>query len=304
MASTVRSITANWLGGFKSFETRKRYKKDVVLWQRWCRDVGIHPLDCSTVNCQAFVDWMGTQYAVSSVRSRSNGVSLWFSALVKGGVIPANGMKGVKLPALVKSATVSDCVLSEDDVTAIMGHAASFGPRWEWLVAMTAYGGCESAEALRVRGGDVRTWEGRTLVRVRSRGNVVREIPVDGRLEVLTLGLQAVFAANSALGGVFQARYATARIAVIASGALGRHVKQQDLRRFAIRRQFDRGVPVGVIAKWLGHKTDRWVRQMLGVGDPFDDVSAEDVIDLIFVEPDGGRFGSGIAPDSPALAAP
>lgn len=304
MASTVRSVTANWLGGFKSFETRKRYKKDIVLWQRWCAEVGIHALDCSTLNCQAFVDWMGTQYAVSSVRSRSNGVSLWFDALVRARIIPANGMKGVKLPRLVKSATVADCGLSEDDVALIMGHAASFGPRWEWMVAMTAYGGCESAEALRVRGMDVRAWEGRTLVRVRSKGGVVREIPVDGRLEVLTLGLQAVFASNSLLGGTFQARYATMRIARIGSEALGRHVKQQDLRRFAIRRQHDRGVPPEVIAKWLGHKTDRWVRQMLGLSDPFDDVSAEDIRNLIFVEPDGGRFGSGIAPDSPAHAVP
>jgi hypothetical protein len=72
----------------------------------------------------------------------------------------------------------------------------------------------------------------------------------------------------------------------------------QDMRRWAVRRQHERGVPVPVIAKWLGHTTDRWVRQTLRLTDAVAEVTAAEVISSILVEPDGDRFGSGQAPDS------
>jgi len=295
--ASVRSITAHFLGGYASVHTRKRYKKDIVTWQRWCALVDIHPLDCTQVNAQLFVDWMVSQYTSTSVASRVCGVAKWFDALVAAGVLKSHGLHSVKLP---KRVIVLDASLmpSDDEMVQVMRAFAWRGPRWEWLAAMVAWGGCDCAEALRVRKTDVRTWEGKTLVTVRSRRGNRREIPVDGRLEVLTLGLTAVFAATTTLGGTFGSKYATETINEVASGAVGRRLTVQDMRRWAVHRQFQRGVSTAVIAKWMGHTNDRYVRQTLRLLDPVALVSQADVVAQIVVEPDGDRFGSGSVHDS------
>jgi integrase len=100
-----------------------------------------------------------------------------------------------------------------------------------------------------------------------------------------------VFAATTTLGGAFGSKYATETINDIASKAVGRRLTVQDMRRWAVRRQFLRGVPTAVIAKWLGHTNDRYVRQTLRLLDPVSLVSQADVIAQIKVEPDGDRFG-------------
>jgi len=298
--ASVRSVTAHHLGGYASIHTRKRYKKDIVTWQKWCLLVDIHPLDCTVVNAQLFVDWMASQYTSTSVASRVCGVAKWMDALVDAGVLKVHGLHSVKMPKRV-IVLDSSTVPSDDEMVIVMSAFSARGPRWEWLVAMVAWGGCDCAEALRIRKTDVRTWEGKTLVTVRSRRGNRREIPVDGRLEVLTLGLTAVFAATTTLGGSFGSKYATETINDVASKAVGRRLTVQDMRRWAVRRQFERGVPIPVIAKWLGHKNDRYVRQTLRLLDPVSLVSQADVIAQIKVEPDGNRFGSGSAPDSVIL---
>ena len=295
--ASVRSITAHHLGSYASIHTRKRYKKDIMTWQRWCILVGIHPLDCTQVNAQLFVDWMVSQYTSASVSSRVCGVARWMDALVDGGVVKSHGLHSVKLPKRVVALS-SDCLPSDDEMVLVMDAFAGRGPRWEWLVAMVAWGGCDCAEALRIRKTDVRTWEGKTLVTVRSRRGNRREIPVDGRLEVLTLGLAAVFAATTSLGGSFNSKHGTETINDVASKAVGRRLTVQDMRRWAVQRQYDRGVPVPVIAKWLGHTNERNVRQTLRLLDPVAQVRQSDVIAQIVVEPNGDRFGSGSAPDS------
>ena len=57
-----------------------------MTWQRWCALVGIHPLDCTQLNAQMFVDWMVSQYTSASVSSRVCGVAKWMDALVDGGL--------------------------------------------------------------------------------------------------------------------------------------------------------------------------------------------------------------------------
>lgn len=294
---TVRSVTANFLASYPSIHTRKRYKKDIVTWQRWCAEQGVHPLDCSVANAQQFVAWMSAQYTPTSVASRVCGVAKWFDALVDAGVLRAHGLHSVKLPKREIVLNL-ESIPTDDEMMLVMAEAAKLGPRWEWLAGMVAWAGCDCQEALRVRGVDVRTWEGKTLVTVRSRKQNRREIPVDGRLEVLTVGLQSVYAPTTPLAGTMTSEWATIRLGKIASAATGRRLNVQDMRRWAVRRQFERGVPVPVIARWLGHTTDRWVRQTLRLTDEVAEVTAAEVISSILVEPDGGRFGSGQAPDS------
>lgn len=294
---TIRTVTANFLGSYASTHTRKRYKKDIVTWQRWCADHGVHPLDCSAENAQRFADWMSANYTPTSVASRVCGVTKWFDALVDARILKSHGLHSVRLPK--RSVQLNpDTIPSDDDMMLVMAQAAELGPRWEWLAGMVAWAGCDCQEALRVRGMDVRTWEGKTLVTVRSRKGNRREIPVDGRLEVLTVGLQAVYASHTPLAGTVTSEWATIKLGEVASRAVGRRLNVQDMRRWAVRRQHERGVPVPVIAKWLGHTTDRWVRQTLRLTDAVAEVTAADVISSILVEPDGDRFGSGQAPDS------
>jgi len=186
---------------------------------------------------------------------------------------------------------------SDDEMRLVVEKAAEMGPRWEWIVSMIGWAGCDCGEILRVTKQDVRTWEGRTLVKVQSRRGRFREIPVDGRLEVLTLGLAAVFAPSTSLAGVSSSSYAAQTVNKVAKAAVGRSVTVHDMRRWAVRRQFERGVDVAVIARWLGHSTDQWVRDTLKLN-PVGDVTFQDVVEQIVVEPDGERFGSGSERDS------
>lgn len=295
--ATVRGVTARYLGGFQSPQTRLRYKKDIMLWQKFCLENGYHALNCQTAICQEFVNWMALTKTPGSVRARVAGVSGWFDAMVAARIVPSNGMRGVKTPKL-GAYCPSESPVGDADVDLVMRKLADVGPRWEWLLGMVAFGGCEPVDAVRVRGVDVRTWEGRTLVRVRSRYGHVREIPVDGRLEVLTLGLSQVFAPSSPLGGVSSPVYVANKLRKVASEAVGRPVTMMDLRRYAIRRQYARGVAPEVIAAWLGHNQDLFVRRTLGLPSAVKAVKQQQMLDSIVIEDDGGRFGSGLAPDS------
>lgn len=296
--ATVRGVTVRYLGGLGSPQTRLRYKKDIMLWQRFCEDHGYHALDCRTVVCQEFVDWLASSRTAGSARARVCGVSGWFDALVDARIVPSNGMRGVKLPRSGPYVAAPD-VVSDDDVAAIVRSVAELGPRWEWMLGMVAFAACEPVDVVRIRGVDVRTWEGRTLVRVRSRYGKVREVPVDGRLEVLTLGLSEVFAPSSPLGGVTAPVYMANKLRKRASDVLGRNVTMMDLKRYAVRRQYARGVAPEVIARWMGHSSDALVRRTLGLPSAVSAVSRDEMLGSIVVEDDGGRFGSGRAPDSP-----
>jgi integrase len=276
-----------------------------MTWQRFCDASGIHALDGSFVNAQQFADWLALQYTPTSVHSRFSGVRQWFDHLLFEGIIAGHGFREAKCVKRVRS-DISFVALSDDDLVAVMTAAGVKGPRWEWLAGMVAFCGLDCAEALRVTPTDVRTWEGRTLVRITSRRGTLREIPVTGRLELLTLGLSSVFSPVTSLGGSATALsadrrsdYASVQISRIASTALGRPVTVQDLRRAAVRRQYERGVEPAVIAKWMGHATDRWVRETLGLRNPVSDVTTADVLEQIVVDPSGETFGAGLAPDSP-----
>ena len=267
-----------------------------MTWQRWCAEVGVHPLDCTTAHAQAFVDWMLAKYTLASVASRRTGVAKWFDALVEAGIVPVHGLHSVSLPKRGPRQAFTG-MPSDDEMRLVVEKAAEMGPRWEWVVSMIGWAGCDCGEILRVTKQDVRTWEGKTLVKVQSRRGRYREIPVDGRLEVLTLGLAAVFAPATSLAGVSSSSYAAQTVNRIAKGAVGRTVTVHDMRRWAVRRQFERGVDVAVIARWLGHSTDQWVRDTLMLN-PVGDVTFQDVVEQIVVEPDGERFGSGSERDS------
>lgn len=268
-----------------------------MLWQRWCRENDVHALDGSALNATLFIEWLEGNYSSSSVLSRFSGVSRWFDHLLEHGVIKGHGFRNVKRPKRVREFS-SFRIPTESEMELLLEHAAAVGVRWEWLVGMMAYCGLDSAEALRIKSSHIRTWEGRTLVTVSSRRGKRREVPVDGRLEVLTLGLASVFGPTTPLAGSLTSDWVQKRLKALSVASVGRHVTVQDLRRHATMRQAERGVPVAVIAKWLGHSTDEWVRTTLGMENPVAEVSTADVVELIVVEPNGDRFGAGLAPDS------
>lgn len=295
--STVRASTARFLAKQKNHHTRARYKQDILLWKTFCAEHNLHALDGSFFAAQLFSEWLESRYTSSSVHSRFSGVRRWFDQLLRDGVIKNHGFRNVVLPK--RDRRVNELVIpTEDEVAAMVLEASKAGPRWEWLVSMIAYGGAECAEAQRVRSTDVRSWEGRTLIRLRSRAGYTREVPVDGRLEVLTLGLAGVFAPTTPLGPTVQLRYVRTRLTQFSTAGCGRVLNILHLRRFAVKRQADRGVPVAVIARWLGHRRDDEVRHTLQMATPMDAVTTDDIVKLIQVEPDGGRFGTGRAADS------
>ena len=267
------------------------------MWQRWCKENGVHALDANWRHCQAFIDDLRGKYAATSVQSRVSALTCWFDALMKAGIIHGHGWRDAWTPRPFRRVE-TPYVPSELELRKIMDEAGKAGPRWEWLVGMVAYCALEPAEALRVRGMDVRTVDGQTLVRVRGRAERARDVAVSGRLEVLSLGLAAVFAASSPLFGVVTPEYVSGRIKRFTMAAIGQPLNAQVLRRASVHRQYQRGVDPLIISKWLGHTNERWVRRVLALPSRLRQVSLEDVIAAIAVEDDGGRFGAGVETDS------
>lgn len=309
--STVRSSTARFLGSLPSVHTRRRYKKDIMTWQRFCVLADINALDGSAENAQAFLDWLSTQYTPKSAVSRSSGVRRWFDALLADGIIKGHGFRNIKSIPIPKNQVQLE-ELTENDLALIMTEAKSKGPRWEWLVGMIAYCGVDAAEALRVRCTDIMTVDARTVIAITSRRGTKRRIPVNGRLEMLTLGLASVFAPTTSLGGSImsvrgadkRSDYACTQVGKIATAALGRRVTVQDLRRNAVVRQYRRGIEIPVIAKWMGHATDRWVKETLGLANPVDSVTQDDVLSQIVVEPGDALIERDLGFDSQLDACP
>lgn len=298
MNQSLRSATAKYLSSCTTPASRTKNIQHLRTWQTYCTEAGISLLDVRGDNAQAFVEWMLLRYTPESTRLRAMGVRRWLDALVASRVIRGHGFGHVVLPPEGKRKTAQRA-LSDDEVRLLMSEAAKLGPRWEWLVGMLCFGGVEVAEILRIRSTDVRTWEGRTLVRVRTQTRKDREIPVNGRLEVLTVGLAAVFAPTTGLFGKTNAKSVREQLGKLTTATLGRNVTARQLRATAIARQYERGVPIPVIAKWLGLGHEKQVRLILGLEfrSPVEDVTDEDVAEQIVLEDDGDRFGSGSPAD-------
>lgn len=303
--TTVRQATGHFLASRSSIHTRRRLKKDIMTWQRYCALAGSHALDGSLANAQGFFEYLLANYTPSSAISRLSGVRNWFDCLLENGIIHGHSFREVKR-APVRPAVVEHVEFTDDELQEIMDEAARKGPRWEWLAAMVAYCGLDAAEALRVRSIDVEERDGRTIVHVISRRGIKRALPVHGRLELLTLGLASVFAPTTSLAApvtspVLRSDYTAVQVGKIATRALGRPVSLQQLRRNAVIRQYRRGVQPEVIAKWLGHTTDKWVKQTLGLLNPVDKVSAEDVLEAIVAGPADGPPAMPLETDLNAL---
>ncbi len=281
--ATVRAATARFLASQKSVHTRSRYKKDIITWKKFCQESDLHALDGSFLNAQLFSEWLEERYTPSSAISRFSGTTRWFDALLHEGIVKGHGFREVTLPKRVRKLSKVS-MPTEDEMAAMMKAAESKGIRWEWALGMVAYCGLDCAEVTRIRSTDVRTWEGQTLIRVRSRAGHVREVPVNGRLEVLSIGLSGVFAPTTALAPTDSSQYLTMGLGSVSLKAIGRKVTVQDLRRFAVKRQADRGVPVPVIAKWVGHTTDLWVRQTLNMLNDVSSITQQQVNEMIRVE--------------------
>lgn len=287
--STVRQATATFLSSKASVHTRRRLKKDIVTWQKYCASVGVHPLDGSVANAQGFFHYLSASYSPSSAISKFSGVRTWFDCLLDHGIIKGHGFRETKRAKLPKKA-IQVVEFSDDELQQIMDCAGKRGPRWEWVVAMVAYCGVDAAEALRVRSIDVEQVDGRTIVNIVSRRGTRRKLAVHGRLELLTLGLASVFAPTTSLAGpvasaVPRSDYTAVQVGKIATAALGRRVSLQDLRRNAVVRQYRRGVEPAVIAKWMGHSKDEWVKQTISYVNPVASVSVADVFDQIVAGP-------------------
>lgn len=290
----LKTVTAQYLSPM-SVETRKATLRHLRTWQKFCDTHGFHVLDGRVQNAEAFADHLRTTYTPKSAFNRFVAVRAWFDLLARERVIKAHGFGAVEF--LSPDITPKPVrILPDAALERIMEAAKGHGPRVEWLMGMLCFAGVDISEACQVRSTDIRTWEGRTLVRIRTSSRLTREVPVNGRLEVLTLGLAAVFAPTTRLVGTNRPK-ANEMVREITLEALGEPYVPRELRRTAIERQLRRGVDLAVVARWLGYDEVGQLRRLIGQVDPVALVTDSDVVEKIVVEDDGDRFGSGSAPD-------
>lgn len=295
---TVKGVTAQFLSRHESRFTRYRYRRDIQLWRRFCAETDRHALDGSVDAGQAFWHWMEAQYPVMSCKTRFSGVVQWFDALVEGRIVKGHGLRQVKKTPTKRYRSPEVRRFSDDEIIALMEWFRRKSPRYEWFVGMVAYCGLDCGEVLRIRSSDVRYWDGRCLVKVVNRHGRSREVPVSGRLEVLTLGLSEIYGPTVPLCGVQNSQYVIDLLKLGTQEVLGKRITFLELKRWAVWRQYDRGVPIPVLAKWLGHRTEKWVRMTLRVDSDVWATKPEDVFAAIDTAIDGHSHGSGQKPDS------
>lgn len=290
--ATVKSVTAQFLSQYESRFSRYRYRKDIQLWRRFCDETGRHPLDGSVDSGQAFWHWMEAQFPLMSCKSRFSGVLQWFDALVEGRIIKGHGLRTVKKTPGKYKPKRPPRKLDDAELDVLLAWFRRKGPKYEWFVAMVAYCSLTPAEVLAVRKSDVRYWDGRCLLTVRNRKGWRREIPLTGRLEMLTVGLGEVFGPTVPLCGFQTAEHMIDLLKKASTEVLDKSVTFFELRRNAVIRQSDRGVPPAVLAKWLGHRTDKWVRITCRIDGDVWATTPEQVFEHVDVSMDSRSYGS------------
>ena len=167
--------------------TRNAYHRAARSFLAWARDNDIHRLeDIQPINVAAWVEAITKTHAVSTVKQRLAGLSMWLDWLVVHQVIRTNPASSVKSPrqVIIKGKTpVLDAGEARQLINAI-DTSKIIGLRDRALIGVMLYSFARIGAALSMRVSDVFVQHRRLWIRLHEKGGKLHDMPCHHELEL------------------------------------------------------------------------------------------------------------------------
>lgn len=164
-----------WLHNQLSAETKKAYKYDLGEFIAWGTKQGIESLaEVKPHHGVQYRDWLLSVHSKPTVNRKIAAVRSCFQWLENTDVLPKNPFKFLKTPRPQNASTLA---LTDAEMDRILTLASASAEDYALLVFL-GYLGLRQAECLGIRYSDFIEKRGVIAVRIRGKGDKVREIPI------------------------------------------------------------------------------------------------------------------------------
>lgn len=252
---TIETLAGAWLASKPSPRTRAAYLDDLNRFHRW---VTLNRLGTVLTVKRAHLDAYARSleaasppYAPASRARMLSSLSSFYGYLCAEGVLQVNPAATIRRPRLPNYSPRLGLDLSSAPL--VLEAAKRLTAEHRGLVALCFFAGLRISEALGVRGSDIRTEAGHTVVKVLSKGGSEDLVPLSAPALRFLEELREK-AGEGALFGDLD-RFAARRL-VIQLGreaGLGRELTSHDLRHGAATCAREAGVPLEEVRDLLRH---------------------------------------------------
>lgn len=266
-ADRLRNLTAAWLLGYGSANTRAAYLRDLTAWTTWAEDHGVDPLAAGRPHLDAWARVLESEgLRPTTVARRLAAVSSFYRYAVSMGVLAGNPAADVRRPHTSEGYVDLTPALDRSEVSALL--AAATAPRDRALVLLLAVQALRVSEALSLDIDRAEIVRGHTTYLVTGKGGRQDRIPVP---PVVMEALSALAASEGRTSGpVFVgengerlSRHGVARALTRLGKAAGisRSVRPHMLRATSITLALDAGVSLRDVQDLARHSDPRTTRR-------------------------------------------
>jgi integrase/recombinase XerD len=181
-ADPVTLLALGWLAGLRAENTRTAYARDIGItpqrrpsrapaWLAWCQEQQVHPVTGVTaLHVTRYARQLqAAGLSPASTARKLTAVAGWYAWLARRGHIAASPAAGIPRPS-TRPRTTPAPALTRDQALALV-HAADTAPgpqraRTAALVAVLLFTGARVSEIISADIGDLRTEQGRRVLRV------------------------------------------------------------------------------------------------------------------------------------------
>jgi site-specific recombinase XerD len=173
---TWEKTVAAWLMGHRSKHTIKAYRGDIILWTRYCANIGVDPLTARRVHIDAFVQEMTGGYAPSTIARRIAALSSLYGYAAQERILEHNIAGHVRRPKVPEISNTR--FLNNAEVQAFITTAAQHSTRDLAVTLLLALSGLRSEEIRTLRIEEIGSVDGLMTLWVYGKGGEGSQIPV------------------------------------------------------------------------------------------------------------------------------
>lgn len=250
-----RILAGAWLASKPSPRTRAAYLDDMGAFERWLTEHRLGPVTSATrQHIDAYARYLETTvppYSPATRARKLSSLSSFYGYLVAEGALQVNPAAAVRRPKLPNYSPRLGLDLST--APKVIQAASRLTAEHRGLVALCLFAGLRVSEALGVRGSDIRTEAGHTVVKVTSKGGVEDLVPLSAPALRFLEELRERAGEGALFGELdrFAARRLVAQLGREAD--LGRDLTPHDLRHGAATCAREAGVPLEEVRDLLRH---------------------------------------------------
>lgn len=174
----LAGLTAQFLAGRKSADTRDAYRLDLSSWLAWCRDADVDPRQAWPGDITVWLASIADQAGTTRAR-RLSAVSSWYRWLIRHQAVERNPAILDKAERPTQSPRRAPA-LSDAQAEAMLAAAdADPNLRTAAIIWLLLHTGIRVAELLAANIGDLGQDRGVTILNVRGKGGKVRQVEVE-----------------------------------------------------------------------------------------------------------------------------